>query len=87
MSAAHAPLVSVIVPTFERREAVVRAVRSALGQTFRDFEVLVVDDGSRDGTREAIGALDGAIDYLWQPNRGVAAARNAGAKAALEVAA
>ena len=78
----RAPLVSVIVPTFERREAVGRAARSVLAQTFRDFELLVVDDGSRDGTREAIGALGGLVHYLWQPNRGVAAARNAGLRRA-----
>jgi hypothetical protein len=76
------PEVSVIIPTYQRRDLVVRAVRSALGQTVRDLEVLVIDDGSDDGTREALAGLDPRVRYQWQPNRGVAAARNAGVRAA-----
>jgi hypothetical protein len=76
--AAEGPAVSVIIPTYERREYVGRAVRSVLAQTFSDFEVIVVDDGSTDGTEEALAGVDPRIRYRWQPNRGVAAARNAG---------
>lgn len=73
------PAVSVVVPTYERRELVVRAVRSALAQTFRDLEVIVADDGSTDGTGEAVAALDSPrVRYLRQRNRGPSAARNAG---------
>ncbi len=76
------PAVSVIVPTYERREAVRRAIASVLAQTFRDFELIVVDDGSRDGTDEGLAALSPLLRYVRRPNRGVAAARNAGIRLA-----
>ena len=67
-----------ILPTFQRRELVRRAVASVLSQTFRDFELIVVDDGSTDGTGEALAAVDERTLYVWQENAGVSAARNAG---------
>jgi hypothetical protein len=72
------PGVSVIIPTYQRRELVVRAAESVLAQTYQDFELIVIDDGSTDGTDEAVAALGDRVRYRWQPNRGVAAARNAG---------
>jgi hypothetical protein len=77
-----APAVSVIVPTYQRREPVKRAVASVLSQTFRDFELVVVDDGSTDGTGETLAALGDRIRYVWQENAGVAAARNTGVEMA-----
>jgi hypothetical protein len=74
--------VSVIIPTCQRRELVTRAVASVLTQTYRDFELIVVDDGSTDGTHDALAPLCGRLQYRWQPNRGVAAARNAGLRLA-----
>jgi glycosyltransferase involved in cell wall biosynthesis len=71
------PLVSVIIPTFNRRSLVLRAIDSALAQTYRNFEIIVQDDGSTDGTGDAVATLSGPIAYAWQPNRGLAAARNA----------
>ncbi len=71
-------LVSVIIPTYQRRELVRRAVDSVLAQSYRDFELIVIDDGSTDGTKEALAPLTGRLRYRWQPNRGAAAARNAG---------
>jgi hypothetical protein len=82
---ARPPTVSVIIPTYQRRELVEQAVASVMAQTYRDFELIVIDDGSTDGTREALPALpgvDGRLRYHWQPNRGVAAARNAGLRLA-----
>jgi Glycosyl transferase family 2 len=76
------PIVSVVIPTYERRHYVGRAVASVLAQTYRDFEVIVVDDGSTDGTAHALEGLDVRLRYRWQENRGVSAARNAGARLA-----
>jgi glycosyltransferase involved in cell wall biosynthesis len=73
------PKVSVIIPTFNRSEKVVRAVSSVLTQRFEDFEIIVVDDGSTDNTHEALSKYMSAIHYVRQPdNVGVSAARNRG---------
>jgi glycosyltransferase involved in cell wall biosynthesis len=71
------PLVSVIIPTFNRRGLVLRAIESALVQTYRNYEIVVQDDGSTDGTGKAVAGLSGPISYSWQSNQGLAAARNA----------
>jgi glycosyltransferase involved in cell wall biosynthesis len=76
------PLFSVVIPTFNRRDLVLRAVRSAMVQRFRDHEIIVVDDGSSDGTVEALRQLGGGVRTLRQQNLGPAAARTAGARAA-----
>ncbi len=77
------PLVSAIITSFQRREYVCDAVDSALEQDYRPLEVLVVDDGSTDGTVELLRDRYGdGIRLLTQPNRGVSAARNAGVEAA-----
>jgi glycosyltransferase involved in cell wall biosynthesis len=58
---------------------VLRAIRSVLGQTFEDFELIVVDDGSVDHTAEVIAAMDDRrLRYVWRENNGLSAARNAG---------
>lgn len=68
-----------IIPTYNRRELVLRAIDSVLAQTQPVDEILVVDDGSTDGTGEALRARYGErIRYHWQANAGVSAARNAG---------
>lgn len=76
---APAPAVSVLVPTHQRRERVLQAVASVLSQTMADLELIVVDDGSTDGTGEALGRPDPRLRYVWQEQAGVAAARNAAA--------
>lgn len=73
------PAVSVIIPTFNRSEKVVRAARSVLNQSFKDFELVVVDDGSTDDTEQRLREFESSIKYLRQSaNRGVSAARNRG---------
>ena len=75
--------VSVIIPTFNRAPLLQRAVDSVLNQTHAGFELIVVDDGSSDGTAELLaGYPDARIRYLHQENRGPAAARNLGIRAA-----
>ncbi len=76
------PSVSVVIPTFERRRSAIEAVSSALAQTQRDVEVIVVDDGSTDGTAAAVGAIDGRVKVVRRPNGGPAAARNTGIRQA-----
>jgi glycosyl transferase family 2 len=70
--------VSVVIPTYQRRDLVRGAVESVLAQSFPDFEVIVVDDGSTDGTGEALDGLDGRVRYHRRPQGGVASARNLG---------
>jgi len=75
--------VSVIVPAKDREAFVAEAVRSALAQDGCRLEVIVVDDGSRDGTKDAVRAIgDGRVRLVDGPGRGPAAARNSGLRAA-----
>ncbi|MBU4233654.1 MAG: glycosyltransferase family 2 protein [Proteobacteria bacterium] len=77
-----APLVSVIIPTYNRADLVRQALASVKAQTYRDFEIVVVDDGGTDGTYEVLSA-DRDLRVLRHPRRrGVAAARNLGVAAA-----
>jgi glycosyltransferase involved in cell wall biosynthesis len=72
------PRVSVVIPSYNRREFLLEAVDSVLAQTYRNWELIVVDDGSTDGTGEALRQYDGRVRYIHQPNQGVSAARNRG---------
>jgi glycosyltransferase involved in cell wall biosynthesis len=76
------PAASVVIPTHNRRRQVERAVASVLGQTYENFELLVIDDGSRDGTAERLERRDQRLRYHWQANRGPSAARNTGIRLA-----
>ncbi len=77
------PLVSVVIPTYNRRDSVREAIASAVAQSYPDVEVIVVDDGSDDGTAEVVREFQEfqefeAVQYVYQANRGVSAARNVG---------
>jgi len=70
------PTVSICIPTYNRREYLRQALDSVVAQTSKDFEIVVVDDGSTDGTEDMIKNLTFPVTYHWQPNAGDAAARN-----------
>ncbi|MDR0305667.1 MAG: glycosyltransferase family 2 protein [Chitinispirillales bacterium] len=72
------PSVSVVIPTFNRCRLLRRAVESVLNQTERDFELIVVDDGSTDGTAGYLDKLTQARILRFDKNYGVSKARNAG---------
>jgi glycosyltransferase involved in cell wall biosynthesis len=75
------PKVSVIIPTYNRARLVAEAIQSVLDQTYQDFEIIVIDDGSTDNTKEVVGSFkDPRIKYFYQENRGVCIARNNGIK-------
>jgi len=76
------PLVSVIIPTYNRSGMLEQALRSVYAQTFKDFELIVVDDGSTDNTAKVMEKYARQIKYLPKKNGGVASARNLGLKAA-----
>lgn len=70
------PRVSVIIPTFNCVAFLGSAIDSVLAQTYTDYEIIVVDDGSTDGTRECIAKYGARVKYFHQSNQGVSAARN-----------
>lgn len=70
--------VSVVVPLFNARDVITETIQSVLSQTWQDFEILVIDDGSSDGSGELLKDLDSRLYYIRQANAGVAAARNRG---------
>jgi len=76
------PKVSVIIPTYNRGNYVMKAVESVLCQKYKDYEIIVVDDGSTDKTKENLRKYGDRINYVYQDNAGVSAARNAGIKLA-----
>lgn len=79
------PLVSVVIPTFNRSRFIAEATASALNQTYHNIEVIVVDDGSTDDTREVLLAkfsADARFRYIYQTNQERASARNLGIRVA-----
>lgn len=78
------PTVSVIIPTYNRAHLIGRSIQSVLDQTYRDFEIIVVDDGSTDNTENVVKTFnDSRIRHIkHKDNRGGSAARNTGIKLA-----
>ncbi|MBN2038478.1 MAG: glycosyltransferase [Spirochaetes bacterium] len=74
------PFFSVIIPTYNRYKSVKDSIQSVLDQAFRDFELIVVDDGSTDNTSDIEEMFGSSLLYLKQSNSGVSSARNAGIK-------
>ncbi|MFQ6092657.1 MAG: glycosyltransferase [bacterium] len=72
------PRVSVIIPTYNRAQFLTEAIGSVLDQSYGDFELIVIDDGSKDGTREVLKPFQGRLTYCYQEHAGVSRARNRG---------
>jgi glycosyltransferase involved in cell wall biosynthesis len=72
------PLVTSIIPAFNREEYIAEAIESVLNQTYRNIEIIVIDDGSTDNTSRILSSYNGKIKYFRQPNSGASAARNSG---------
>lgn len=70
--------VTVVVPTFNRKSLLARAIHSVLAQTVQPQEIIVIDDGSTDGTQAMLQADYPTVSYHYQDNQGVSAARNRG---------
>ena len=70
------PRVSVIVPTYNRGQYIAQALESVFAQTFRDYEIIVIDDGSTDNTQEILKNFEGRIRSLYQENQGISKTRN-----------
>ena len=76
------PLVSVLMPIHNGERYVGEALESVRAQTYRNLEVVVVDDGSTDGSAGIVARFDGLARYAWQPHQGIGAARNRGVRLA-----
>src|SRR5262245_12005814 len=76
------PKITIIIPTFNREAFITRAVDSALAQSFKDHEIIVIDDGSTDNTKAVLKCFGSKIHYIYQKNAGVSTARNTGIKSA-----
>lgn len=72
--------VSVVIPTYNREKIITKALDSVFSQTYQDFEIVVLDDGSTDTTRETIKKYGEKVKYFYQENKGIAGARNSGMK-------
>lgn len=74
--------ISVIIPTYNREKYITCAIDSVLGQSYKNYEIIVVDDGSVDNTKNALDQYSDKIRYIYQNNKGVSAARNTGIRVA-----
>ncbi len=75
-------LVSVVIPNFNHARYIGDAIRSVLAQEYPHFEIIVVDDGSTDDRRAVVVEFGNLVQYIWQENQGLSAARNTGIRAA-----
>lgn len=76
------PRISAVIPAFNREKTIKRAIESVLAQSRLPIEIIVVDDGSTDGTAATVAGYPDLVRYVYQPNSGASAARNRGVEAA-----
>lgn len=74
------PSVSIVIPCYNAEAYIAESIDSALGQTYPNCEVIVIDDGSTDGSLEVIKSFGNRIRWRYGPNEGGCAARNRGVK-------
>lgn len=74
-------LVSVIIPTYNHAKFIRDAIQSVLSQIYPHYEIIVVDDGSKDDTKGVVAEFSKRVSYIWQENQGLSAARNTGIRA------
>ncbi|MGD9213097.1 MAG: glycosyltransferase family 2 protein [Desulfobacteraceae bacterium] len=72
------PFFSIVLPTYNRRHQLERCLKSIKNQDFKDFEIIIIDDGSNDGTKDFINTDHPDVRYYYQINQGVSKARNTG---------
>lgn len=72
--------ISVVIPTFNRARFLKKTIDSALNQTIKNYEIIIVDDGSSDNTKQIVESYGDKIKYIYQKNAGPSAARNTGIK-------
>ena len=82
MNSESIPLTSIIIPTYNCAKYVCDSINSALRQIHPNIEIIVVDDGSNDDTSKILEKYNNKIRYIYQPNKGLPAARNAGLRVA-----
>lgn len=76
------PKVSVVIPFYNGKEFIAQAINGILRQTYTDYEIIVMDDGSSDDSKKALECFDGKIRYFYQQNKGISSARNRAIKEA-----
>ena len=76
------PLVSIILSAYNREKYIKKAIQSVLDQTYKNIELIIIDDGSTDGTKDVVGPylVHPWVRYIYQKNKGVSVARNNGIK-------
>jgi glycosyltransferase involved in cell wall biosynthesis len=75
-------MISVVIPAYNSAKSICRAIDSILAQSYCDYEIIVIDDGSTDNTAAIVSGYGSQVNYIYEENSGVCVARNAGVKAA-----
>jgi glycosyltransferase involved in cell wall biosynthesis len=82
LSKINKPFVSIVIPNYNNAHFLGDVIQSALNQSYQNYEVIVVDDGSTDNSRDVVSNFGERVRYIWQENKGLGGARNTGILAA-----